>query len=720
MSLLTLFIGSQIALGGPLEQTVVYERGQFGYNTFRIPAIVQATDGSLLAFAEGRKNSHLDNGNIDLVLRRSHNGGQTWGPLQIVYSFGNQEAGNPAPVVDQSTGNIILPLVLDRQNPAVTISSDHGATWSPIVDITATAKLPTWNGYAFGPVHGIQLERGDHAGRLIIPGNHTLLNQNLNPAGREAHLVYSDDGGSTWQVGGILTNTNGGINPNESTVVELIDGTVHLNTRNQGGAFKRRLIGTSLDAGESFIGPAEVEDQLIDPTIQASLLRYSATDQGDSENRILFSNPAREDARKKMTIKSSFDETQTWDAGKLLHRGPSGYGDLVRTPTGGGLLYENGDGVYYERITYAAFDDDWIRNPTLLEVDFDQQTAMDLRGNGLIGSIEGLPEFVTGRTGSGEPGKAIRFDGQDDLVRYVDPGDHLLDFDGSDSFTIEVVFRTDEHGSGGSVDSGPLIGKDVGPSKPSYWLRVQDGIIRFFAEDGSNVLVLDSPTGVNDDRWHHVAVTINKSSNLASLYLDGELVDSVTNNVGSIANGNDLLIGSFNTGAPGSRRFIGDIDAVRFSDRSLEQNELLMLGLEGDFNTDGILSQADLDIFYDNASGIDFDLNGDSLVDQSDLYFWVDSLFGTAVGDANLDGSVDLIDLSLLAANFGSSLAQWNQGDFDLSFGVNLIDLSLLAANFGNIAPAVPEPIGPIIWLGGVALWRYRLSDSSTRQTKRA
>ncbi|MEQ9459969.1 MAG: exo-alpha-sialidase [Phycisphaeraceae bacterium] len=697
MSLLTLFIGSQIALGGPLEQTVVYERGQFGYNTFRIPAIVQATDGSLLAFAEGRKNSHLDNGDIDLVLRRSHDGGQTWGPLQIVYSFGNQEAGNPAPVVDQTTGNIILPLVLDRQNPAVTISSDHGATWSPIVDITATAKLPTWNGYAFGPVHGIQLERGDHAGRLIIPGNHTLLNQNLNPAGREAHLIYSDDGGSAWQVGGILTNTNGGINPNESTVVELIDGTVHLNTRNQGGAFKRRLIGTSLDAGESFISPAEVEDQLIDPTVQASLLRYSAVDRGGPENRILFSNPASESTRKKMTIKSSLDETASWDDGKLLHRGPSGYSDLVRTPTGGGLLYEKGDGVYFEQISYAAFDDAWLRDPTLLQTDFDLMDARDVRGNGLVGSIEGNPQFVTGRTGTGDPGLAMRFDGQDDLVRYADPGDHLFDFDATDSFTIEVVFRTDQHSSGGSAFSGPLISKDVGPSQPSYWLRVQDGRLRFFAEDGNSSFDLSSPEGLDDNRWHHAAVTVDQANDLASLYLDGQLVDSGTNTIGSLANANDLLIGSFNTGSPGSRRFIGDMDTLRISGRSLAPDEFLTLGLEGDFNSDGVLNLDDLEAFYAGTNDLRFDLDGDALVNKTDLYFWIESLFGTSVGDANLDGEVDLIDLSLLASHFGASPAQWSQGDFDLSYGVNLIDLSILATDFGSGPPAVPAPATHII-----------------------
>src|SRR5262245_61960095 len=79
--------------------------GQGGYNTYRIPALVCTTNGTFLAFCEGRKNSGSDSGDIDLVLRRSTNNGSTWLPQAIVQEEGGSATitiGNPAPVVDET------------------------------------------------------------------------------------------------------------------------------------------------------------------------------------------------------------------------------------------------------------------------------------------------------------------------------------------------------------------------------------------------------------------------------------------------------------------------------------------------------------------------------------------------------------------------------------------------------------------------------------------
>jgi len=589
-------------LAGPLEQVTVFQQGESGYHTFRIPAIVQAADNSLLAFAEGRKNGSGDSGNIDLVLKRSQDGGKTWGALQLIQDEWSSPSasvtyGNPAPVVDLlSTTNpvrIWLPFTRNNDRVFISYSDDHGATWSDRVEITSSVKLSTWSWYALGPVHGIQLERGAQAGRLVIPANHNLNNQPLSPAGRESHVIYSDDGGATWHIGGILKNTSSGVNPNESTVVELVDGRVHINARNQGGAFNRRLSGYSTDAGASFPSAAQVENQLVDPVVQAALLRYSAVDRGDASNRILFSNPATETSRVRMTIKSSFDETQSWNQGKMVFRGPSGYSDMVRTPTGGGILYENGDTAYYNRISFARFDTDWLDDPALTQIDFRDGTGRDQRGNGLDGALLGNTAVVAGSPNY--DGKALRFNGVDTRVRIPHKTHDALDFNATDSFTIEAIFRTTSHGSGGATGSGPLVAKDVGASTPSYWLRVQDGRLRFFVDDGAtNASVLSAET-VNDGEWRHVAATFDRAVNEIRLYVNHALVGTqVGIPSGSLANNNDLMIGAFNASSPGDRRFVGDIDLVRISMGALAPSAFLAAPYRaGDFNGDGRVDAAD-------------------------------------------------------------------------------------------------------------------------------
>jgi sialidase-1 len=93
---------------GGLGEVQVFQSGTEGYHTFRIPAIVRATNGALLAFAEGRKHSANDTGDIDLVLKRSLDNGHTWGPLQVIGDDGPNTFGNPVPIVDATNGRLLL------------------------------------------------------------------------------------------------------------------------------------------------------------------------------------------------------------------------------------------------------------------------------------------------------------------------------------------------------------------------------------------------------------------------------------------------------------------------------------------------------------------------------------------------------------------------------------------------------------------------------------
>ena len=83
-----------------VAQSKVFVSGDGGYKSFRIPAILKAPNGDLLAFCEGRLNGSSDFGNIKIVLKRSADNGKTWRPLQVVASNDSLQAGNPAPVVD--------------------------------------------------------------------------------------------------------------------------------------------------------------------------------------------------------------------------------------------------------------------------------------------------------------------------------------------------------------------------------------------------------------------------------------------------------------------------------------------------------------------------------------------------------------------------------------------------------------------------------------------
>jgi sialidase-1 len=343
----------------PVQEVDVFVSGQGGNHTYRIPSIIVTAKGTVLAFCEARKRGTSDTGDIDLVLKRSFDGGKTWQPMQTVWDDGSNTCGNPCPVIDRATGTIWLLMTHNRGSDRevqivdgtstgtrtawATKSADDGASWSKPVEITKDVKLANWTWYATGPGIGIQLK----SGRLVIPCD----NKVAGTKARQSHVIYSDDHGVTWKLGGVV-----GPDCNESQVVELADGSLLLNMRSY-QANHRRMISTSRDGGLTWSAPVE-DTALIEPVCQASILRYDIA--AAQSPFFLFSNPAST-KREKMTVRLSRDQGKTWPTARQLHTGPSAYSCLTVLPDKSiGCLYEKGDKSPYERIVLAMFSLEWL------------------------------------------------------------------------------------------------------------------------------------------------------------------------------------------------------------------------------------------------------------------------------------------------------------------------------------------------------------------------
>lgn len=352
----TLFEGTQesyetIVGGGvaaPLIEGRGYKPGKAA--VYRIPALAVTKRGTILAFAEARASGY-DHGNIKTVVRRSEDGGKTWGPEIVAAGFPNKCCGNPVPVVEHETGRVFL--AHNYQKPGhhiqagygdnsrhcyITYSDDDGKTWAKSKRITEQIKPAGWNWQATGPGKGIQLTRGKHKGRLIIPCY-----------GRgHGYAAYSDDKGATWQKGGFSPKAD----ILEALAVELSGGDVMLNARS---GSKKRGVCVLRDGGltlkkDSF----RFDPALPDPHCQGSILRYSWPE-GDKPGLILYSGPGTDQGRMLSTIRGSYDDGKTWTWSQRVYAGGSGYSDLNVLPDGRLILLFEKDGKHkLEFVTIPA------------------------------------------------------------------------------------------------------------------------------------------------------------------------------------------------------------------------------------------------------------------------------------------------------------------------------------------------------------------------------
>jgi sialidase-1 len=338
----------------------VFANGTEGYHCFRIPAIVQTPDGTLLAFAEARKNDCDDFGDIRIVMRSSHDEGKSWSALQTVASNGNLQAGNPVPVVDTMDpryphGRVFLiyttadapELAVQEGHGTVRVwyraSTDDGATWTPPVEITTSAKLASWRDYAGGSGHGLQLTEGAHKGRIFIPAYHSEGAPQQGARDVEAHSFFSDDHGQTWTLGATVAWPGS----NESSAAQAGDGSIVMNSRDESGVSHARIVSVSKSGGEHW-DETFVAHDLPDPACEGSMVSYEGP---DHKPVLLFSNLLNTNTghREGLTVSESTDGGRRWRRHTVIYKGPSAYSDLVVMQGRElGILWERGnDGIVF-------------------------------------------------------------------------------------------------------------------------------------------------------------------------------------------------------------------------------------------------------------------------------------------------------------------------------------------------------------------------------------
>lgn len=331
----------------------IYRAGR-GAHTYRIPALIVTNAGTLLAFAEARHEGKGDAGHIGLVVRRSTDCGDSWSEIRTVWDDGANTFGNPAPVVDQETGRIWLPMTwnlgtdLEREIirgtssqprlPFITYSDDDGRTWASAAELPNMRKLH-WGWYATGPGNSIQMTRGEFASRIVVPANHSDTQSSTGHYYR-SHVFFSDDGGESWSLGGIA-----GPATNESAVVERGDGSLMINMRSYASR-NRRAVSVSTDGGATWSDPV-LDQALIEPFCQASMVR---DDRWEGRGRILFTNPASTE-RERLTLRVSTDDGDSWNDEILVYSGSAAYSSIAVLPDDRvGVFFERDD---YQRITFT-------------------------------------------------------------------------------------------------------------------------------------------------------------------------------------------------------------------------------------------------------------------------------------------------------------------------------------------------------------------------------
>jgi sialidase-1 len=356
---------------------VLRAAGQDACDTYRIPGLVTTNRGTLIAVYDNRYLNSTDlQGDIDIGMSRSNDGGNSWEPMKVIMNMekwgGKPEEengiGDPCVLVDKATGAIWVAglwisgfpgqRAWNASGPGIepTVtgqfilvkSEDDGITWSKPINITPQIKKPEWRLLLQGPGNGISLENGT----LIFPA------QYRDTDGLPySTIAWSSDHGQTWHIG---TGAKG--NTTEAQCVELTSGNIMLNMRDNLNATVKdqnngRAVAVTNDLGKTWTTHPSSNSALPEPVCMASLISADIKTGGITKRVLFFSNPANKTSRSNMTIKASIDEGLTWPQEYHLEiNADQGYGYSCLTMIDQetiGILYEGTKNLIFQKIPVA-------------------------------------------------------------------------------------------------------------------------------------------------------------------------------------------------------------------------------------------------------------------------------------------------------------------------------------------------------------------------------
>lgn len=348
-------------------RTELYHPGDYGSANYRIPAVITAKDGSVVAVTDKRKYNEGDlPQDIDIVCNRSTDGGRTWSePYTIAQGTGiNHGFGDCALAWSNDENGLVAVFVggtgLWSSTPSNPIRSyksysyDNGQTWTEPEDIThfifgdncVIPEHQTWQASFFGSGNGLLTSSGRI---MFVAAIREGAAQSLNN-----YAVYSDDNGLTWQVSG-RASTNG----DEAKVTELVDGRILMSIRHSG----KRRYNISEDGGKTWQPTTSTWNDITAPACNGDVIRYTSVSQGHNKNRLLHSVP-KGTQRKDVTVYVSYDEGLTWPVSKTIVPYNSAYSSLCVLPDGTIGLYveEDSSGVSGYSTVFYNFSIEWLTN----------------------------------------------------------------------------------------------------------------------------------------------------------------------------------------------------------------------------------------------------------------------------------------------------------------------------------------------------------------------
>jgi len=587
----------------------LYNWGDGDYVTQYSPMMVKTSSGTILAFTDVRATSQ-DASGYAIVVRRSTDNGVTFAPPTPVYAVAPSSGvriNGGSVVVDNTTGTIMYTFMRNVSDALIVRSTDDGLTWSTPEDITSSVKVTAgnnpgppgmypdtpWQWLAFGPGHGIQLQHGPHAGRIIITADHRETADNSGPSW--SHVMYSDDHGVTWHLGGGLAYDDNGPSPNdysnENTVVELSNGNLFMSIRIVNDNVHNRGESISTDGGITW-STMQLTPELTSTSVSGSLLRLN-------DNVILFSSPSNPNdaTRREMTIWLSYDDAQTWTQKRIVSFGYSAYSDMVvvgpdtillaynRGRTGGS--YIAGAPSFPRFLTETALarvNLRWLESddPYQFTYYFNEGAPgqasnssgtsvqdygpWDQRARAYAFSDTTSAKYVAGPNGD----SALQFGAGEDELILSQSDINAFQFDVNDSFTIELTMKTTDA-------NGVIIG--TRPGIKGYALQVVSGKLQFSITDLTNSPTMTSTANINDGNWHRIVAVRDATTKTMAIYVDGVAAATTISDTTSIARTaadplDAVIMGAFNNLSDQSQ-LVFAIDTLRITRAALAPSEFL-------------------------------------------------------------------------------------------------------------------------------------------------